>query len=408
MNHKDRFYFPDDDIEISSDAKDLISRLICDRQERFGQKGLADFKAHPFLCTIDWDNIREQPAPFIPEIENETDTSNFDPDLDDGPKIPTKQPVVGNTTFSGVNLPFVGFTFSSGLKLSDLGMKEISKSSSKISESPVMSHSNEPSPSLESQRMVEQLKSQLDETKETSKSKEIELSKKLAEAKSRIDELSEELDNLKVSKSALMKKYEQQVFDENEALYRKLRRSENDLRLITTQIEQLQADYKQQEDQKKSLQEQLNQAENSRQEADAFIQKMKFEYDQLVISNQDDSKNSDRIERLQVELEKVRDELKETKINSANDRAAYTNEKDEINRRWEEKYKNETSQNEKLIADMEFDFDSRLRELQSKHELDQNNLRQELENEKMNNTKFEKTKVKILMLIRVCGFKLNY
>ena len=301
--------------------------------------------------------------------------------------------MVGNTTFSGVNLPFVGFTFSSGLKLSDLGMKEISKSSSKISESPVMSHSNEASPSLENQRMVEQLKSQLDETKETSKSKEIELSKKLAEAKSRIDELSEELDNLKVSKSALMKKYEQQVFDENEALYRKLRRSENDLRLITTQIEQLQADYKQQEDQKKSLQEQLNQAENSRQEADAFIQKMKFEYDQLVISNQDDSKNSDRIERLQVELEKVRDELKETKINSANDRATYSNDKDEINRRWEEKYKNETSRNEKLIADMEFDFDSRLRELQSKHEVDQNNLRQELENEKMNNTKFEKTKV---------------
>ena len=275
-------------------------------------------------------------------------------------------------------------------------MKEISKSSSKISESPVMAHSNEPSPSLENQRIVEQLKSQLDETKETSKSKEIELSKKLAEAKSRIDELSEELDNLKVSKSALMKKYEQQVFDENEALYRKLRRSENDLRLITTQIEQLQADYKQQEEQKKSLQEQLNQAENSRQEADAFIQKMKFEYDQLVISNQDDSKNSDRIERLQVELEKVRDELKESKINSANDRATYTNEKDEMNRRWEEKYKNETSKNEKLIADMEFDFDSRLRELQSKHEIDQNNLRQELENEKMNNTKFEKTKVKVV------------
>ena len=259
-----------------------------------------------------------------------------------------------------------------------------------------MAHSNEPSPSLENQRIVEQLKSQLDETKETSKSKEIELSKKLAEAKSRIDELSEELDNLKVSKSALMKKYEQQVFDENEALYRKLRRSENDLRLITTQIEQLQADYKQQEEQKKSLQEQLNQAENSRQEADAFIQKMKFEYDQLVISNQDDSKNSDRIERLQVELEKVRDELKESKINSANDRATYTNEKDEMNRRWEEKYKNETSKNEKLIADMEFDFDSRLRELQSKHEIDQNNLRQELENEKINNTKFEKTKVKVV------------
>ena len=42
---------------------------------------------------------------------------------------------------------------------------------------------------------------------------------------------------------------------------------------------------------------------------------------------------------------------------------------------------------------MEFDFDSRLREIVTKHELDQDNLRQELENEKINNTKFEKTKV---------------
>ena len=104
-------------------------------------------------------------------------------------------------------------------------------------------------------------------------------------------------------------------------------------------------------------------------------------------------KNFEQDRDRQVELEKVRDELKESKINSANDRATYTNEKDEMNRRWEEKYKNETSKNEKLIADMEFDFDSRLREIQSKHEIDQNNLRQELENEKMNNTKFEKTKV---------------
>ena len=81
---------------------------------------------------------------------------------------------------------------------------------------------------LENQRIVEQLKSQLDETKEASKSKEMELSKKLAETESQFDELSEELDNLKVSKSMFMKKYEQQVFDENEALRGTLRRSEND------------------------------------------------------------------------------------------------------------------------------------------------------------------------------------
>ena len=33
------------------------------------------------------------------------------------------------------------------------------------------------------------------------------------------------------------------MFDENEALYRKLRRSENDLRQITSQIDQLRVDY---------------------------------------------------------------------------------------------------------------------------------------------------------------------
>ena len=128
MQHKERFYFPENETEISDEAKDLIGRLICDREERFGQRGLDDFKNHDFLCSISWDRIRQSPAPYIPDIANETDTSNFDPDLDD-PRFPTQPPVCGNSTFSGKNLPFIGFTFSSGLKLSDLGMKEIGTNS---------------------------------------------------------------------------------------------------------------------------------------------------------------------------------------------------------------------------------------------------------------------------------------
>ena len=44
MNHKERFYFPDEEADISNEAKDLIGRLICDREQRFGQKGTRPYK----------------------------------------------------------------------------------------------------------------------------------------------------------------------------------------------------------------------------------------------------------------------------------------------------------------------------------------------------------------------------
>ena len=78
---------------------------------------------------------------------------------------------------------------------------------------------------------------------EEARKREAELQVKLKEATLKIDELSVDCDQLKSSKSSLLKKYEQKVFDENEALYRKLRRSENDLRQITSQIDQLRIDY---------------------------------------------------------------------------------------------------------------------------------------------------------------------
>ena len=77
------------------------------------------------ILYTDFINIREKTPPYVPEITSDTDTSNFDPELDDGPKFPTQAPILGNNTFSGKNLPFAGFTFSSGSKLSDLGMKQL-------------------------------------------------------------------------------------------------------------------------------------------------------------------------------------------------------------------------------------------------------------------------------------------
>jgi serine/threonine protein kinase len=67
LNHKQTLKFPDD-VKLSIEAKDLITSLIADLDTRLGYNGSEEIKRHPFFKNIDFKNIRNIKAPFIPDV----------------------------------------------------------------------------------------------------------------------------------------------------------------------------------------------------------------------------------------------------------------------------------------------------------------------------------------------------
>ncbi|XP_047037892.1 serine/threonine-protein kinase Genghis Khan isoform X1 [Helicoverpa zea] len=124
MNHARSFHCPPPDehaAQVSEEAKDLIRRLICSSENRLGKNGLQDFKNHPWFAQLEWESVREMQAPFVPDVSSPTDTSNFDVDDTDIRLSEAVPPPSASSAFSGLHLPFVGFTFTADSRLSDLG-----------------------------------------------------------------------------------------------------------------------------------------------------------------------------------------------------------------------------------------------------------------------------------------------
>ncbi|KRX19497.1 Serine/threonine-protein kinase MRCK beta [Trichinella nelsoni] len=117
MDHQEELCFPSEPA-VSEEAKHLLKSLICPADQRFGKNGLSDFQNHAFFRDMDWENIRDTNAPYIPEISSPTDTSNFDVEESDFTPCETKPPNV-SAPFTGHHLPFIGFTYTHNSKLSD-------------------------------------------------------------------------------------------------------------------------------------------------------------------------------------------------------------------------------------------------------------------------------------------------
>lgn len=66
---------PEAEAALTPAARDFISRLLCDVEERLGSHGGAsELRAHPFFAGMDWRSLYEQRPPYRPAVEHELDT----------------------------------------------------------------------------------------------------------------------------------------------------------------------------------------------------------------------------------------------------------------------------------------------------------------------------------------------
>ena len=97
-------------IKISKEAEDLIWKLINNSNQRLGIGGAEEIKKHPFFKDVDWDNIRNTKAPFIPRLKNDYDTHYFETLEEKEPFYPNRF----NKKQKRKDIEFMGYTFKEG------------------------------------------------------------------------------------------------------------------------------------------------------------------------------------------------------------------------------------------------------------------------------------------------------
>lgn len=71
-------YWPKIPEEMSQMMYDFISKLLIpDPSERLGARGAAEVKSHPLFADVDWDNVLNEKAVFVPRTESVEDTRYF-------------------------------------------------------------------------------------------------------------------------------------------------------------------------------------------------------------------------------------------------------------------------------------------------------------------------------------------
>ncbi|XP_068657473.1 uncharacterized protein [Aristolochia californica] len=134
VNWRTHLKFPEE-AKLSAEAKDLISRLLCNVEQRLGTKGAHEIKVHPWFKGIQWDKLYQMEAAFIPEVNDELDTQNFEKFEESAPPIQTSSKSgPWRKMLSSKDINFVGYTYKNFEIVNDHqipGIAELKKKSNK-------------------------------------------------------------------------------------------------------------------------------------------------------------------------------------------------------------------------------------------------------------------------------------
>ncbi|KAJ1424016.1 Protein kinase domain [Sesbania bispinosa] len=121
--------------KLSAEAKDLICRLLCNVEQRLGTKGAEEIKAHPWFKGIEWDKLYQMKAAFIPEVNDELDTQNFEKFEEVDKQIePSTKAGPWRKMLPSKDINFVGYTYKNFEIVNDHeipGIAELKKKSTK-------------------------------------------------------------------------------------------------------------------------------------------------------------------------------------------------------------------------------------------------------------------------------------
>ncbi|KAL9242989.1 hypothetical protein vseg_016934 [Gypsophila vaccaria] len=134
VNWKAHLKFPEE-AKLTPEAKDLISKLLCNVNQRLGSNGADEIKVHPWFNGVDWQRIYQMDAAFIPEVNDELDTQNFEKfDEADHQSHSTSKSGPWRKMLSSKDLNFVGYTYKNFEIVNDYqvpGIAELKKKDTK-------------------------------------------------------------------------------------------------------------------------------------------------------------------------------------------------------------------------------------------------------------------------------------
>ncbi|ONK57371.1 uncharacterized protein A4U43_C10F19400 [Asparagus officinalis] len=134
VNWRSHLKFPEE-ARLTPEAKDLISKLLCNVDQRLGTNGADEIKDHSWFEGVQWDNLYQMEAAFIPEVKDELDTQNFEKfEESDSHAQTSSRSGPWRKMLSSKDINFVGYTYKNFEIVNDHevpGIAELKKKTTK-------------------------------------------------------------------------------------------------------------------------------------------------------------------------------------------------------------------------------------------------------------------------------------